>query len=347
MSRYLGSLVESLSSGVLAIDLNGCITIFNRALAKMLGVPAEDAVGKHYLEVMTSDRRLAGALETLSSGPEIRNVERSLPGGARVLCRTAWVVDSLGERIGVMEVLEDITVIRELEQRVQQHKTLAALGEMASAVAHELRNPLAGIGGFAAMLQQELAGDERLGKMADRIVKGVENLDKVASNLLFLTKNATLRPEPFDLCQAILDAASLLDAEVENRRLRATIRTTLPRERIAVWMDPIMGRLIIGNLGKNALQAIGDGGEVSFRLRWNLLANRVECEVGDDGVGITADDLSKLFFPFFTTKENGVGLGLALVKKAVDLHHGEIEVESTPGKGSLFRVSLPIRPAGA
>jgi len=298
VSKFLSSLVESLSSGVAAIDLDGRITIFNRAAAEMIGIPAEDVIGKSYAEMLASDDGQGGALATLLNGPEQRGVERTLPSGARVLSRTVWVVDSMGERVGVMELLDDITSIRLLEEQAQRQKTLAAMGEMASGVAHELRNPLAGIAGFAGILKKELKDDERLFRMAERIVQGVENLDRVATNLLFLTKQTTVKLESLDVGCLISDACALLQAESSRSGKNVVITAHIPREKVPVWADPMLLQIIFGNLGKNALQAVCEGGEVNIRLTWQLLANRVEVEVMDNGSGISPENLDKIFFRF-------------------------------------------------
>lgn len=344
VTRYLNSLVESLSAGVVAVDTEGKITIFNRAAAEMLGVNAEAAIGLLYADLLSADGLPHGALQTLLTGPELRGVERMLPGrGLNVVSHTTWVVDSLGERIGVMELFEDVSVARRLEERLEQQKTLSALGEMAASVAHELRNPLSVIGGFAAVLQEELTGDEHLGKMADAIVKGVQDLDKVATNLLFLTRRTAVTAAPVEVKQILGETREALHREAGSAGREVTIELILPRENVGATADPTLLRMILSNLGRNALQAVGDGGRLVLRLTWRMLANRMDIIVSDNGCGIAAENLPRLFSPFFTTRETGTGLGLALVKKAVDLHHGEIAVESEIGKGTRFTVSLPIR----
>jgi|GEM_PF-191489 len=345
VTRYLMSLVESLSSGVVAVDMNGVITIFNRAAAEMLAIPAEGAIGKPYCEIFKCDDR-CGAMRTLMEGPELRGVERELPGRAlKAAYQTTWVVDSFGERIGVVEVFEDITMLRDLEAKIEHQKTLSALGEMAAAVAHELRNPLSGIGGFAALLKKELAGEPKKLQKVEKIIRGVHTLDRIAGNLLFLTRQKTIRREDVDIRIILSDVAQILESEIANHNSSIKLWLNLPEENVIVSADPELLRLIFTNLGKNAMQAIEPDkfGEVKIQLIWRLLTNRYEVTVDDNGSGISSDNIPKLFNPFFTTKHYGTGLGLALVKKAVELHQGDVAVESVIGAGSRFRVSLPIR----
>lgn len=343
VTRYLNSLVESLSAGVVAIDMDGKITIFNRAAAEMIGIQAESAIGKDYLDILSPDGSPQGAYLTLIKGPETRGVERRFPKvGLVVNSQTGWVVDSFGERIGVMEFFEDVSTARRLEERLEQQKTLSALGEMAASVAHELRNPLAGIGGYAAMLKEELKNDAALREMANSIVQGVKNLDKIATNLLFLTKRSSINIESFDVISLLEEIRDLMQFEAAAMEKSVKVSLKTPRERINVSADPALVRMVFTNLGRNAVQSLGSQGEIKIALVWRLLANRLDITITDTGCGISKENLGRLFNPFFTTREKGTGLGLALVKKAVDLHRGEITVESEFGKGSRFIVSLPI-----
>ncbi len=345
LSKYLNSLLESISSGVVAVDLEGQITIFNRTAAEMTGLTAESAIGRTYEEVMGDAEVDSGALHTLRHGPELRSVEKRLPGkGLQVQVGTTWVVDSLGDRIGVVEVFDDVSTLRSLEQRFEQQKTLSALGEMAAAVAHELRNPLAGIGGFAAILKEELADDPKRQKLVNKVIQGVHNLERVANNLLFLTRRTEIKRESIDLKRVLTDIVQLLDAEVHSKELQVEVSARMPEENVTLLADEALLKMIFTNFGRNAIQAVGSEGRVKFRLDWMMLNNQVRVEVADNGCGIPDENLHKLFNPFFTTRAEGTGLGLALVKKAVDLHKGDIRVESRSGEGSRFTVTLPIRP---
>ncbi len=345
VTRYLSSLLESISSGVIAVDMDGNITIFNRTAAEMTNVVAETAIGKPYTEVMGEENQDLGAIYTLLNGPELRSVEKRLPGSScQVEVGTTWVVDSLGERVGVVEVFEHISTLRRLQERYEHQKVLSAMGEMASAVAHEVRNPLAGIGGFAALLKEDLSDDPSKQRLVSKILQGVNDLDRVAGNLLFLTRRNEVRRENVDLKALLEDIVQLLEAEVHGKGLDVNITSHLPQEDIDISGDKELLKMILTNLGRNSIQALNDKGSVTFRLNWMLLANRVQLEVVDDGCGIELENISKLFNPFFTTRTEGTGLGLALVKKAIDLHKGHIDVVSKPGEGTKFRVELPIKP---
>lgn len=345
VSKFLASLLESTSSGVIAIDLDGRITIMNNTFSRLTGLNASDSIGKLYEEVIGAENLDCGALYTLKNGPEIRSVERILPErNIFVEVSTTWVIDSNDDRIGVVELVEDVSTIRQLEERFERQKTMSALGEMASAVAHELRNPLAGIGGFAALLKEDIEGEPEKMKLLDKIINGVNDLERLTSKMLFLTKPVQVKMDTFDLKQLVIEVMDILKAEAYSKDIPAVFKSQFPQENTEIIADKDLTRMILTNLGKNALQSLRGEGCIRFNLTWQFFINRVNVTVEDDGCGIAEDNLSRLFNPFFTTRADGTGLGLALVKKAVDLQKGSLNVKSEIDAGSQFQVLLPIRP---
>ncbi len=343
-SRYITTLLDAISSGVIAIDLDGRITMFNRMAGELLGIFPEDAVDHPYEDIMGKDYLQSSALYTLHYGPELRGVEKVLPTTQiRVETCTTWVVDSMGNRVGLIEMFDDITTLRRLEEKVEHQSALTAMGEMAAAVAHELRNPLAGIGGFAAILREEMEEHSENLELVDKIVQGVHSLDRLATNLLFLTKQTRIARSSFDIRELVKDVTELLQSEIKEKKLKIEVTTEMPDEEIPLVADKELLRMLLTNLGRNAILAIVRSGSIKFMVQWRLLANRVDLIVEDDGCGIPPENLHKLFNPFFTTRIEGTGLGLALVKKTVDIHKGQLRVESEVNVGTRFTVTLPIR----
>ncbi|MBI2353896.1 MAG: histidine kinase [Deltaproteobacteria bacterium] len=220
---------------------------------------------------------------------------------------------------------------RELAQR----EGLARLGEMGAALAHEIRNPLAGIKGFAQWIEKRPA-DERNAMHAGRIVAEARRLEGLVNDLLSYARNDELRQTPIAAGELVSQALDLIRDEAKG--LGVAIREVCPDGLVINGNRDRLHQLLL-NLSRNALQAMPEGGELRVALRKG--AGGIELSVGDSGEGIPAELVARLFEPFYTTKPRGTGLGLALCRKIAEEHGGMISVESAPGKGSVFTLTLP------
>jgi signal transduction histidine kinase len=230
--------------------------------------------------------------------------------------------------------------MKQMERELSQTRTLAALGQMAATVAHEIRNPLGGIGGFARLLERDLDRDDKRRRLAERIIEGVGSLNKIVTNLLAYTKPMETQLREIELLPWLEELAVWVKTEAENAdtdQIEITVEVE-PRIKV-VRFDPEKLRQVMLNLALNAIQAISGTGkiQISARRAPGLLILGVE----DSGAGIPNETINEIFNPFFTTKENGTGLGLAIVRKIVELHGGNLFVESNPGFGSRFDIHLP------
>jgi len=341
--RYLEDILASIGSGVIAADLEGRITIFNRTAEDLTGWTAAEVIGRNYHDLFAGDLGEGAPLvSTLVTGTPVAGMERELParGGGTISVKSSssWVASTAGERIGVVETIEDLSQVRALERRMLHQKTLAALGEMAAQVAHELRNPLAGIKGFAGLLAEDLEESHSGRRMVSRIIEGVDSLDRIASNLLILTQEAQGEFIRQPLEPVFEQAIALAEAGMEGFR----VRRDFPAEPCPAKIDGEKIKQLLLNLLKNAGEA-GDGrGEAVAGYRSQPLANEVRLFVRDFGPGVPPEAQDKMFNPFFTTKVQGTGLGLANVKKIAELHRGRVEYTAPEGGGALFTVILPI-----
>jgi PAS domain S-box-containing protein len=343
-NRYLEDILSSIGTGVIAVDLEGRITIFNRTAEEMTEYVRDEVIGRNYHELFTGEMgENAPLLQTMITGAPIEGMERDLPvkSGATVPVKSSslWITSSSGERIGIVETFEDVSRVRELEQRVLHHKTLAALGEMAAQVAHELRNPLAGIKGFAGLLAEDLKDNESAARMVKRIIEGVDSLDRIATNLLVLTQErpGELKRKPLE---PIFDQAIALT--VSGMDVNFQIEVDFPPEAVPAKVDEEKIKQLLLNLLRNACEACEKDGRVITGYRANPLTNEVKIFVRDFGPGVPEGVRDKIFNPFFTTKTRGTGLGLAIGKKIAEMHRGRIEYTSPEDGGSLFTVILPI-----
>jgi two-component system nitrogen regulation sensor histidine kinase GlnL len=249
-------------------------------------------------------------------------------------------------------VVRDITRLHHLESEVRRGETLAAAGQMAVGLAHEIRNPLSAIRGAVQLLQRELGDEARWGEYTDVLLKEVTRVNGIIEMLLDLNRPVTLRAVPLNVHQ-LLERVALLLEEMAAARQVSFVRRYDPS------LPPIMAdedRIVqvFHNLMRNAIEAMPAGGKLTLvtRLSMNPLFAKVdlgqgqrtmaEIQVVDEGEGIPAATREKLFTPFFTTKDRGLGLGLALCHRIVEEHKGAIQVTSEPGRGTAFSCFLPI-----
>jgi signal transduction histidine kinase len=255
----------------------------------------------------------------------------------QILLSLAPVTAPDGNILGAICNLRDVTDFRRMEKRLQSQERLAALGEMAASVAHEIRNPLGTIEGFARLLRRDLEAMPAHLRLAERIVEGAQNLNYVITNLLTYARPMRLQVSPasvatiFNYCRETL----------EDRAARTGVCLVMnaPEPDITFRGDYRQITQALLNLGINAIEACDASGIVHISATESH--NTVSLHVRDNGCGMDASHVSKVFDPFFTSKEGGTGLGLSLSRKIIDIHGGEISVTSAPGEGSLFSVELP------
>ena len=344
VSNYLNNILESLSGGVLVVDLDGKITFFNQEAEEITGFEQEKVLGKPYANIigLSAGRKLS-VLHTLDTGERLASQEkelqraddRAIPLGFS----TSLVRDEAGTVLGALEVFNDLTEVKRLEAEVQRVQTLAALGEMAATVAHEIRNPLGGIAGYAGMLERDLAADDPNRRLVHKITEGVGRLNRIVVSLLNYTRPLSLNVHPVNLAELVEETTAFFAIDIERSRADIRIECAFPADELICRVDPEQLQQVILNLLQNAMQAMPEGGAIEVGLRTE--GNTGVLIVGDTGVGMDDEVREKLFTPFFTTKEDGTGLGLVTSKKIIDAHNGQIRVDSEPGRGTQFSISLP------
>jgi len=340
-NHCLEELLNAMTCGVIAVDLEGRILYSNRAAEELTGFTAAELCGQNYHETLAGELGdKAPLMRALLSGESISGVVRELPqaqGSLSVRCSVRWMTSANGERTGVVEVIEDLSQYQEQERRLLQQKTLAALGDMAEQVAHELRNPMAGIKGFAGLLAQDLPAESHSHNMAKRIIEGVNAIDRIASNLVILTRETSgeLVRQPLEpiFKQAISDLNSAGSG--------AAVRCDFPATPCPAKVDAEKMKQLLSHLLKNAAEAHEDG-EIIAGYRTNALNNEAHLFVRDFGTGIDEQIQDRLFSPFFSTKPRNAGLGLAIAKRIAEIHRGRIEFSNQPEGGAQFTVVLPI-----
>jgi PAS domain S-box-containing protein len=344
--RLLSSVVESVDDCIFTADTTGRLVTMNPAGRRLLGYATWEVSGLRYPDLLGPSERggAASIVDALEAGRGWSGqvTGRTARGEAfpAHLAMTA-LFDARGQRMGTVGVLHDLTEQVETQRRLIQREKLASLGEMAAGVAHEIRNPLGGIKMATNLLSSpEVDGSPLSQEMARSILSGISEIEGIINNLLDWTRDARLERNEYELHRILDPVVEAVAAEGRARGVQVGYGR-LAREAVAA-VDGQKLRQVFTNVMKNAVEAI-DPRRGTGRVTVDLFGEgeRVVVEVSDDGVGIATEDRDKIFLPFFTTKPAGTGLGMSIVKKIVDLHGGDISIESAPGRGTRVRISLP------
>ncbi len=342
LKHYLDSVVESMASGMIGIDPEGRITIFNRSAEQITGYDRGEVLDKPYDEIFPAPERRS-ALDALCKGRTAQGQEGRLRArdGSMIPVRytTALLQGNDEQLLGAVEVFEDLRALKALEREVQEARTLAALGEMAANVAHEIRNPLGGIGGFAALLERDMGPSDPRQRFVKKIIEGVAILDRIVGDLLVYTRPLQPNLRRTHLQALLEEILSFFRIKTQRDGLDVTLSLDAPEEPIYLNVDPDLFQEMLFHLAANAAQAMPDGGELRVRIQSEPQSVCVTVE--DSGSGMSADTIEHLFRPFYTTKTKGTGLGLAIVKKIVEAHGGQVSVWSEQNHGTTFRLTFP------
>jgi PAS domain S-box-containing protein len=346
VENQLRSVLESLDSSVVMIDTEERITLFNRSAERIYAMKPEEALGKGYAEVFRAQADSHFPLiETLRHNHNQLGHEKywNIGGGGKPIGFTTSVVKNReGKVLGAVEISTDLTNIKQLQNQMQHAKTLAALGEMAATVAHEIRNPLAGIGGFAGLLERDLDGDDPRRALVKKIVQGVSSLNKIVSNLLVYTRHMELNLQRVDFVEWMEEILNYAEIEISKENKDIVILRDYKFGKMDARIDPEKFQQVFLNLIFNAIQSIDGKGRITIRADLDE-KDFMRVAIVDDGKGIPKDIMDKIFNPFFTTKEQGTGLGLAIVQRIVTLHGGSIAVTSEPGRFTQFEIRIDTR----
>ena len=350
-------LVSGLPDALVGVDTELRVILWNPAAEDLLGRSARRVLGRTLKEVFAPEtslvRHLTDTLATGESRSESSAVVEGLDGRpVHVSVVTAPLAGRSGAVTSAVAVVRDISRLRQLEAEVRRGETLAAAGQMAIGLAHEIRNPLSAIRGAAQLMQRELGDEARWGEYTSVLLKEVTRVNSIIEMLLDVGRPVTLRVVPLNVHQLLERVALLLEEEAASRRITFVRRYDPSLPPILADEDRIMQ--VFHNLVRNAIEAMPGGGRLTLvtRLSMNPLFAKVdlgqgqrsmaEIQIADEGAGISEETRPKLFTPFFTTKERGLGLGLALCHRIVDEHGGAIQVTSEPGRGTAMSCFLPI-----
>jgi len=342
LERRSEHVLQSIASGLVTTDLEGRITYCNRAAERIARVQASAVVGVPFNEVF----RLPAGIDPWRDPKTLAGVPLRLEGliNGRVEDHLLGMTfsplhDDRDGVAGIICAFQDLTRIRQMEQQVRRSDRLAAIGELAAGMAHEIRNPLASLSGSITMLKEELQL-EGLGRELMDIVTGeISRLDALITDFLGFASPRELLVCRTDLGTLARETATLLRRSHQAPwRVEVVEKDDLPA---VAEVDPDLVRQVFWNLSRNAIEAMSAGGLLEIVV--TATPETVTVAFVDCGAGIPAAAMPRIFTPFFSTKERGTGLGLAIVFKIVEAHHGRVDVESAPGSGTTVQVVFPVR----
>jgi two-component system sensor histidine kinase HydH len=339
MKTYTENLVESMADGLVSIDNEKRIVTVNRRAAEFLSEKGKSLKGIKISEALGEKaERLLEENKLTIRGQEIE-VEHPSAGIIPLSLSAAPLIDERGRQMGSVLLLRDLREIRDLQEKVRRSERLASLGRLAAGMAHEIRNPLSSIRGFAQYFMNRLKGHEEEQGYASIMVKEVDRLNRVVTDLLNFSRPKEPHRELHPIENILIHSAKLLEPELRKKGVQVEEEYEPNLPPALVDRDQMAQAFL--NLLLNSLESIDGAGKIRITLKRGVNRDGVEVAIADTGRGIPPEDLGKVFEPFFSTKRGGTGLGLAIVHQIVESHGGEVAVESTEGVGTTFRITLP------
>lgn len=321
-------IVENVPSGIVTTDSFGKIIAFNTQAEQITGIKRQDALGKNLTNLFPF---LRGYFES-NPGSRIRTEGIA---NNRIIGITMDSFEADGSK-GFIGVFQDLTDIKKAEEEAKRKEKLAAIGELSRNIAHEIRNPLASLKGSVEMLIEDRVSEKQKKRLMEIALKEMDRLNKIITDFLLYTRPASLSFKRFDLGSLIDEVVIML--KTLNKAEKVDIKKYGP-EHLEIMGDEAQLKQVFLNLGYNALEAMPEGGRLDISVLRNT--DMALITFSDSGQGIKDEEIDKIFYPFYTTKEGGSGLGLSIAYKIIEEHHGKISVRSS-STGTTFEVRIPL-----
>jgi two-component system, NtrC family, sensor histidine kinase PilS len=347
LKEFHQCILESIESGVFTTDPDGRLTSFNRRAEEITGHLETDARGRFWWDVFSWPASVReGKLTDAEPLARFEELARRKDGSAFILGLSLSPLHVRGIQTGLVGVFQDITPLKKMEEAVRRKQWLATIGEMSAGMAHEVRNPLAALSGAIQVLRKDLQPADVNRPLLDLALRETERLNSIVTDFLQYARPRRLNLQPVDVNALVDDTLRMLKQTPPYDALIQFVRDLDGADMTALLDRDQMGQ-VYWNLGLNACQSMPQGGILTVSTRragvssGNHAGEAIEVVFGDTGIGIADEHLGKIFYPFYTTKENGTGLGLSIVFRVLEQHGGTVQVESAPGHGTRVRVLFP------
>jgi signal transduction histidine kinase len=346
---FFRHIVSGMRNGVLAVTRDGILALMNDEAYRIFNLEPKDGdMGAPVAEVLQAHPEVVRVLNDVFDVDLLPNrVELRLRPSGRVIGYTlALVRDDDDEVTGAAMFFKDLTRVEQLEERERLRDRLAAVGEMAAAIAHEVKNPLAGIEVMAGLLRRKIPESPDAQEMLSGIINDAKMANAIVQEVLEFVRPMRLQVERTTIAEAVQSAVQHADTKAR----RGTVDVTIALEPVPqIQADGHQLTQLLSNLLINAYEAMNGEGRVGISARTTRLDDggdgreAVLIEITDNGPGMARETSDRIFEPFFTTKPQGSGLGLAIVRKIVDAHDGKIDLRTAPAGGTSIRITLPVR----
>ncbi|MHB9036043.1 MAG: GAF domain-containing protein [Armatimonadota bacterium] len=350
LTSYTDNILSSIAAGVVTLDSDGVILTWNSAAEKIVGITVDKIVGFHYEEGLAEL-----AVDESEKSSLQRSIERVFHTGETyqgyklafhpenrdeiyINISISQLLNSAGEQLGLVIIFEDITREIKMEDEFRRMGELAAVGQLAASIAHELRNPLSSIKGAAQFLRNEYQDEPAIVEFLGIIVDEVNGLNKLTTEFLDFARPMQLELKPTSVNDIVEKTLHLMSVHITDSNVM--VNESLAKSIPEIQADDSQLEQVLKNMVINSLQAMPEGGSLTIETGATPYGGAF-IAVSDTGVGIAQDKLERIFQPFFTTKTKGTGLGLSVVHKIVENHGGRIEVSSELEKGTTFKIVLP------
>jgi len=350
LTSYTDNILSSIAAGVVTLDSEGIVLTWNQAAESIVSLKSDDVEGYHFKDVINrlkiTDADKASTIQIIDKVRATGEVYQGYklcyhPLNKDVMylnISASVLLNHAGDPIGLVIIFEDITKDIKMEDEFRRMGELAAVGQLAASIAHELRNPLSSIKGAAQFLQKEYEEHSSIVEFLDIIVEEVNGLSKLTTEFLEFARPMEFEIGPVDVNEIIRKALQLMSIHISENGV--IVVEHLDENLPIIQADGKQLGHVMRNIVLNAIQAMPSGGTLTIVTR--AVGNGVEFSVTDTGMGIPEEKLERIFVPFFTTKTKGTGLGLSVVRKIVENHGGYIDVASVVGQGTTFKIILPF-----
>lgn len=342
ITSYLNNILKNISDGILYIDLDGIVTTYNKAAIEIFNLEENKVLFKSFWDNFSDDFFGFSMKTALEFGlcQKITYITIDEKEKKSIEVCTSFVYDCPKSYQGIIILLKDVTKLQKLKVLASRNDRLKELGQMAASVAHEIKNPLGGIRGYASLLFKDLSDSKHLQEMTQNIIDGTKALERIVNNVLEYARPIYLDPVSLDITQVIKELIKSIKID-PSFSSDVKINLNLPESSFFIPADKELIKSALLNIILNAYQAMNERGTLDI----SVIKNNNLCliSITDSGVGIAQEDLENIFSPFFTTKINGNGLGLSETNKIIQAHFGNIELRSIVNQGTTFTISLPIK----